>query len=110
MAFDDYLYGLACAKKMHKSSLIFFNAHYSVNSRRLESLMTYNPQINSYLKEHYIIINLMVDDRTLPLNSLKTIGEINGDLERKNFKVNYQPFLVIIDEHNNIKRRYRIHG
>ena len=105
VAFNDYLYGLECAKKMHKSSLIFFNARYSVNSRRLESLITYDPQINSYLKKNYVIIKLMVDDNTLLPNSQKTIGEINGDLERKKFKVNYQPFIVIIDEHNNIKGR-----
>jgi hypothetical protein len=104
VAFKDYLYGLECAKKMHMASLIFFNAYHSINSRRLESLITYNPQINSYLKENFIIINLIVDDKTAMPNSSKTVGETNSNLETEKFKADYQPFVVIIDEHNNIKR------
>jgi len=104
IAFSDYLCGLECGKKMHKACLIFFNAHYSVNSRGLESLMVYNPQINSYLRENYIVVSLMVDDRAMLPNSTKTIGEVNSDLETEKFKANYQPFIVIIDQNGNIKR------
>jgi hypothetical protein len=104
VAFSNYSFGLECAKKMHKTALIFFNGRHSVNSRRLELMIKDNSQIGDYLRENYVIIDLLVDDKTTLPNSSKTVGEVNNNLEIEKFKVNYQPFFVIIDEHNNIKR------
>ena len=103
VAFNDYLYGLECARKMHKLALVFFNARYSVNSRTLESIMSYSVEVNDYLRENFVILNLSVDDKTALSKSSKTEGEINREIQIEKFKVDYQPYLVIIDENKNIK-------
>ena len=104
VAFKNYSYGLACALKMHRPVLIFFGASHSVNSRRLQSIMTYNPSVDMYLQAHFIIVDLKVDDKARRPKSTKSVGEINNDFETQKYKTNYQPYLVIVDERGNFKR------
>jgi thiol:disulfide interchange protein DsbD len=106
--FDDYDAGMAEAARVRKPVIIDFSGFGCVNCRKMEAAVWTDPKVKQLLEKNYILITLMVDDKTkLPepieitengkKRKLKTIGEKWSYLQRSKFDANAQPFYVLLD-------------
>ncbi|SUB88316.1 Thiol:disulfide interchange protein DsbD precursor [Porphyromonas macacae] len=106
--FQDYDTGMEYAKKVGKPVLIDFSGYGCVNCRKMESAVWIDPQVNGILNNDYILITLIVDDKTnLPqpieikengrTRKLRTVGDKWSYLQRSKFNSNAQPFYVPLD-------------
>jgi thiol:disulfide interchange protein DsbD len=109
----DYRQGLACAKALNKPVLLDFNGHACSNCKEMEAKVWSEPEVLKRLKENFVIIALYIDDRTeLPENEWvtseydgkikKTIGKKNADFQISRFKINSQPYYIILDHKENV--------
>ena len=108
----DYEQGMACAKKLNKPVMLDFKGHSCTNCKVMEKNVWSNPEVLKRLSEDYVIIALYVDDRTdLPKSDWitskvdgklkKTIGKKNADLQVEKYRVNAQPYYVLVDLEGN---------
>ena len=108
-AFDDYESGMAYAKKVNKPVMIDFSGFGCVNCRTMESSVSPDPKVKQMLENDYVLITLMVDDKTkLPqpieiqengkTRKLKTIGDKWSYLQRSKFGSNAQPFYILLND------------
>lgn len=106
--FDDYEMGMAYAKKVNKPVLLDFSGWGCVNCRKMEANVWTNPQVKSIIENDYVLITLMVDDKTkLPEvitvdengreTKLKTIGDKWSYFQRHKFGTNSQPYYVLLN-------------
>lgn len=104
----DYETGFALAKQQNKPVLIDFSGYGCVNCRKMEASVWTDPRVKDMLDNDYILITLMVDDKTkLPeiievdengrTTRLKTIGDKWSYLQRHKFGANAQPYYVALD-------------
>lgn len=97
----------ACARAMDRPMIICFSGYTVVNSRKMEDNVLVDTNIQQLLREDYIFVLLMVDDkRELPKEEqrteifkgesfeLKTYGDQWAFLELKVVNSNRQPFFV----------------
>jgi thiol:disulfide interchange protein DsbD len=109
----DYRQGLACAKALNKPVLLDFNGHACSNCKEMEAKVWSDPDVLKRLKENFVIVALYVDDRTkLPEDEWitsafdgkikKTIGKKNADFQISRFRINTQPYYVILDHEENV--------
>jgi thiol:disulfide interchange protein len=108
----DYEEGLKMARAENKPILLDFTGYACVNCRRMEENVWSHPDINSIMKEKFIIISLYVDDKkdlpadkqftyNLPGGTPKEIiteGDKWATFETENFKTNAQPLYAIISK------------
>lgn len=108
-AFFDYEEGMAYAKSVNKPVLIDFTGHSCVNCRKMEASVWSDPEVLNILKKDYVLISLYVDDKTtLPETEqytstfsgkkVKTLGNKWSDFQASKFKVNSQPYYVIVND------------
>lgn len=106
--FDDYDAGMRYAQETGKPVLLDFSGYGCVNCREMENSVWIDPTVKGLLEDDYILITLMVDDKTpLPkpleveengsTKKLRTIGDKWSFLQRHKFKANAQPYYVAID-------------
>jgi thiol:disulfide interchange protein len=106
----DYEQALACSKAQNKPLFIDFTGHGCVNCREMEATVWSDPRVLERLKNNFVIVALYVDDKTkLPESEWvtseydgkvkKTLGKKYADFQISRFKVNAQPYYVILD-HN----------
>ncbi|WP_254060816.1 protein-disulfide reductase DsbD [Mucilaginibacter sp. L196] len=112
-AWYDYDQALQESKKIHKPILIDFTGFNCVNCRKMEANVWSNPQVFNHLKNDFVLLQLVVDDKAaLPASeqfvstySGKTITNLGGkwsDLEASRFNSNSQPFYVMLDSDGNL--------
>lgn len=108
-AFDDYESGMAYAKKVNKPVMIDFSGFGCVNCRKMEASVWTDPKVKQMLENDYVLITLMVDDKTKLLQpieiqengktrKLKTIGDKWSYLQRSKFGSNAQPFYILLND------------
>ena len=106
--FTDYDEGMAYAKKVGKPVLVDFSGFGCVNCRKMETAVWTDPAVKSIIDNDYVLITLMVDDKTpLPqpikveeygkTRTLRTVGDRWSYLQRSKFGANAQPFYVLLD-------------
>lgn len=104
----DYETGFTLAKQQNKPVLIDFSGYGCVNCRKMEASVWTDPRVKDMLDNEYILITLMVDDKTkLPeiievdengrTTRLKTIGDKWSYLQRHKFGANAQPYYIALD-------------
>ncbi|HAH22560.1 MAG TPA: disulfide bond formation protein DsbD [Prolixibacteraceae bacterium] len=104
----DYEQGMACARKLNKPVFIDFTGHGCVNCREMEANVWSDPRVLERLMKHFVIIALYVDDKsTLPESEWvtstydgkvkKTLGKKYADFQISRYKVNAQPYYVLLD-------------
>ncbi len=104
----DYEAGMVLAKQQNKPVLIDFSGYGCVNCRKMEASVWTDPRVKDILENEYILITLMVDDKTkLPeiievdengrTTRLKTIGDKWSYLQRHKFGANAQPYYIALD-------------
>jgi thiol:disulfide interchange protein DsbD len=107
--FDDYEAGMAYAKSVNKPVIVDFSGYGCVNCRKMEAAVWTDPKVKNILENDYILITLMVDDKTkLPKpitieengkrRTLKTVGDKWSYLQRSKFGANAQPFYVLLND------------
>lgn len=106
--FDDYELGMEYARRTGKPVLIDFSGYGCVNCRKMETNVWIDPEVKAMLEQDYVLITLMVDDKTaLPevievtedgkTTKLRTIGDKWSYLQRRKFGAVAQPYYVALD-------------
>lgn len=107
-ATSDFEIAMQMAQTQNKPVLIDFSGFGCVNCRKMEAAVWTDNNVADMLKNDFILVSLMVDDRT-PLTkpfivneggvekTFKTIGEKNSYIQRSKFGANAQPFYVVLD-------------
>jgi thiol:disulfide interchange protein DsbD len=112
-AFTDYETGMAYARKVGKPAMIDFSGFGCVNCRKMENSVWQNERVKGILENDYVLITLMVDDKTAlekPIDivvngrtrTLRTIGDKWSYLQQYKFGANAQPFYVLLDNEGNL--------
>lgn len=107
--FFDLKEAAVYSKAVKKPLFIDFTGHSCVNCRKMEQTVWVDPAVKYVLAEDYILVSLYVDERTeLPAgqqytskqfgNKVRTIGNLNSDLQANLFNTNSQPYYVIAGE------------
>ncbi|MDE6127077.1 MAG: thioredoxin family protein, partial [Muribaculaceae bacterium] len=108
--FDDYDAGMAYAAEHGRPVLIDFSGYGCVNCRKMEGAVFDTQAVSSIIKENFVLIKLMVDDKTkLPKPvvveengkkvELETVGDRWSYLQRYKFGANSQPYYIVLDNH-----------
>lgn len=108
----DYDQALQVSKATHKPILIDFTGFNCVNCRKMEANVWSDPEVFSRLKNDFVLLQLVVDDKAaLPPQEqfvsdysgkkITTLGGKWSDLEAKRFNSNSQPLYVMLDSDGN---------
>lgn len=106
--FDDFDKGMAYAAENHRPVLIDFSGYGCVNCRKMEGAVFDTPAVEKVIKENYVLIKLMVDDKAAlatPMRveengktvTLETVGDKWSYLQRYKFQANSQPYYIVLD-------------
>lgn len=106
--YDDYDQGMEEALKSGKPVLVDFSGYACVNCRKMEGAVFDTPVVRGILEKDFILIKLMVDDKTrlsAPVFveeegqrvKLTTVGDKWSYLQRHKFGTNSQPFYVMLN-------------
>ncbi len=104
--FFDYKEAVDYARKVHKPLFIDFTGHSCVNCRKMEQAIWSSPLVKQRMNDNFVLVSLYVDEKTeLPENQqytskifgnkVRTVGNLNSDIEATMFNTNSQPFYVI---------------
>ncbi len=118
--YSDYDRGMAVAAAEGKPVLLDFSGYACVNCRKMEGAVFDTPTVRSIIEQDYVMIVLMVDDKTaLPEAMtveeegrnvrLTTVGEKWSYLQRHKFATNQQPFYVLLDNDGRPLNQPRAH-
>ncbi|MFN3640191.1 MAG: cytochrome c biogenesis protein CcdA, partial [Flavobacterium sp.] len=112
LAYTDYDAGLKYAKSVNKPVFLDFTGHGCENCRKMEDYVWSDPKILSLLKNEVVIISLYVDEKKeLPESQkyksaatgkkIKSVGNKWSDFQITRYKVNIQPYYLILDTDGN---------
>ncbi|MFC0517223.1 protein-disulfide reductase DsbD family protein [Mucilaginibacter angelicae] len=112
-AWYDYDQALQVSKALHKPILIDFTGFNCVNCRKMEANVWSDPQVFSRIKNDFVLLQLVVDDKAeLPAaeqfvsdysgKKITTLGGKWSNLEAKRFNSNSQPLYVMLDSEGNL--------
>jgi len=112
-AWYDYDQALQVSKELHKPIIIDFTGFACVNCRKMESNVWVDPVVFKHLRDDFILLQLVVDDKAeLPTveqftstysgKRITTLGGKWADLELSRFNANAQPFYVLLDSDGNL--------
>ncbi|MBO4738462.1 MAG: thioredoxin family protein [Bacteroidales bacterium] len=110
--FFDLEEAKAYAKKVNKPIFIDFTGKTCANCREMETYVWTNPQIMDLLKNKFVMVALYADVNTIELDEkdwqtladgtiIKTLGKKNLHYQMTNYKMNAQPYYVLIDAEGN---------
>lgn len=111
--FHDYEEGMAYAERTGRPVLLDFSGYACVNCRKMEGAVFDTPTVRSIIEKDYVMIVLMVDDKT-PLAEpvyvteegkqvkLSTVGDRWSYLQRHKFGTNQQPYYIQLDNHGQV--------
>jgi thiol:disulfide interchange protein DsbD len=112
-AWYDYEQALQVSKELHKPIIIDFTGFACVNCRKMESTVWTDAGVFKRLRDDFILLQLVVDDKAdLPVGEqfisqysgkkITTLGGKWSDLELSRFNANAQPFYVMLDSDGNL--------
>jgi len=105
----DYDQAIQVSKQLHRPIMIDFTGWNCVNCRKMESNVLPNPEVLKRLQNDFVVLQLVIDDKTELPPSEQTKSGYNGkmittlggkwlDKEITQYQSNAQPFYVIINE------------
>lgn len=108
-AFYDYPEAMAAAKRLNRPMMIDFTGWSCVNCRKMESEVWTDPSVKAEINQHFVLLQLYVDDKTTLPDSvqytstfdgsrIKRLGDKNADFEIVRFNRNSQPYYVFLDQ------------
>jgi thiol:disulfide interchange protein DsbD len=113
---NNYEMALQLAKEQNKPILIDFTGWACVNCRKMEENVWTDPAVASYIKEHFILVSLYVDDKALlPVEKrfkyttksgaqkeINTVGDLWATFQAENFNQVTQPLYVLLSPDQNL--------
>lgn len=105
--FDDFDKAMEYASENNRPVLVDFSGYGCVNCRKMEGAVFDTHQVSKIIKENFVLVTLMVDDKTKlsePLEVqengktivLRTVGDKWSYLQRYKFGANSQPYYVML--------------
>jgi thiol:disulfide interchange protein DsbD len=109
----DYDQALEVSKQLHKPVLIDFTGWNCVNCRAMENNVLPKPGVIEHLKNDFIVLRMVIDDKTeLPAaeqtkstlsgKHLTTLGAKWLDLEITKYNSNAQPYYVMVNQNGDV--------
>lgn len=106
--FDDYDEGMRYAAEKDMPVLMDFSGWGCVNCRKMEGAVFDTPTVKSIIKEKFVLIKLMVDEKeqlSTPITveengkeiTLETVGDKWSYLQRSKFSANSQPYYIVLN-------------
>ena len=99
--FTNYEEGMAYAQQEGKPVVIDFTGYGCVNCRKMEAYVLDDQRVKERL-QHYVFIELFVDDKQDKDRNGESEGAENSRIQREQFGSNAQPFFVQIDKDGNL--------
>lgn len=107
-AYTDYEIGLRRSVELKKPVLLYFNGYGSANSRKIESEILENEEIQTFINNKLIFVSLLVDERVKLADSavyhseilnreITTTGQKRLEMEIREFNSDLQPLFVLLD-------------
>ena len=107
---NDYQKALSLAKEQNKPILIDFTGWACVNCRKMEENVWTDPAVAIYIKDHFILVSLYVDDKQLlPVEqrfkytskagtekAINSVGDLWATFQAENFNQVTQPLYVVM--------------
>lgn len=100
VVFNDYEAGLKLAKSENRKILLFFDI-WGKSTHKISDMLQEEDIL--YLLKDYVLIQLMVDDRSKAKDGKMTIGEINRAIQLKYHSRNQPMFYIINPEETVVK-------
>lgn len=105
--FDDYDEAMEYSAEARRPVLVDFSGYGCVNCRKMEGAVFDTPEVSRIIKENFVLVTLMVDDKTKlskPIEvqengkdvTLNTVGDKWSFLQRHKFGANSQPYYVML--------------
>ena len=113
--FKDLKTGMNYARKVNKPVLLDFTGYACVNCRKMEEHVWPLPQVDKILRDNFVLISLYVDDKKqlreeeqllvnrtsgVGVRKLENIGHKWAYFQAQYFKVNSQPYYLLMDPSN----------
>ncbi|MCC8038244.1 MAG: thioredoxin family protein [Bacteroidales bacterium] len=106
--FDNYDEGMRYAAENNRPVLIDFSGYGCVNCRKMEGAVFDTDQVSELIKENFVLIKLMVDDKAALAEPrrveeggktivLETVGDEWSFLQRSKFGANSQPYYIMLN-------------
>ncbi len=106
--FDNYDEGMRYAAENNRPVLIDFSGYGCVNCRKMEGAVFDTDQVSELIKENFVLIKLMVDDKAALAEPrrveeggktivLETVGDQWSYLQRSKFGANSQPYYIMLN-------------
>ncbi len=106
--FDNYDEGMRYAAENNRPVLIDFSGYGCVNCRKMEGAVFDTDQVSDLIKENFVLIKLMVDDKAALAEPrrveeggktivLETVGDQWSFLQRSKFGANSQPYYIMLN-------------
>lgn len=110
--YDNIEDALTEAKATGKKVFVDITGYGCVNCREMEARVWSDPEVNSLMRDEFVMVALYNDDKTrLPEDKwittpegkvLKDVGRVNSFIARTRFGVNAQPNYALLDENGNL--------
>ena len=106
--YDDFDKGMISAMENKKPVFLEFSGYGCVNCRKMEAAVIDKKSVREYIKNNFVTIELMVDDRKElkePMKvvengktvKLRTYGDLWSYLQRHKFRANSQPYYIVLN-------------
>ena len=106
--YDDFDKGMISAMENKKPVFLEFSGYGCVNCRKMEAAVIDKKSVREYIKNNFVTIKLMVDDRKElkePMKvvengktvKLRTYGDLWSYLQRHKFRANSQPYYIVLN-------------
>lgn len=110
--FDDFDEGMRYAQEQGMPVLVDFTGYGCVNCRKMESAVFDTDKVRSVLEDNYVLIKLVVDDKTqlsdpYTINVegkeklIDQVGKKWSYLQQHKFGANSQPYYIVLDNAGN---------
>lgn len=116
--FDDFDEGMRYAQEQGMPVLVDFTGYGCVNCRKMESAVFDTDKVRSVLEDNYVLIKLVVDDKTqlsdpFTINVegkeklIDQVGKKWSYLQQHKFGANSQPYYIVLDNAGNALTPYQ---
>lgn len=116
--FDDFDEGMRYAQEQDMPVLVDFTGYGCVNCRKMESAVFDTDKVRSVLEDNYVLIKLVVDDKTqlsdpYTINVegkeklIDQVGKKWSYLQQHKFGANSQPYYIVLDNAGNALTPYQ---
>lgn len=116
--FDDFDEGMRYAQEQGMPVLVDFTGYGCVNCRKMESAVFDTDKVRSVLEDNYVLIKLVVDDKTQLSDAytinvegkeklIDQVGKKWSYLQQHKFGANSQPYYIVLDNAGNALTPYQ---